>query len=325
MSYCHLVLSQRTQIESLNQLGYSIRKIAKLVKRHPSTIARELKRNLGHQSYDGDQASKLARERRCLASQVVKKMNQSLIDLIDRYLKNRWSPEQISGYLKRHRISISHSRIYQYIWEDRKQGGDLYKYLRHRGKKYKYKGKGGSGRGMIINRVDITLRPKIVDRKTRIGDWEADTIIGKAHQGAIVSLVDRKTKFTKLIKVKDKTAASVTSAVISSLLSLPMTHRTITFDNGKEFAFHEEIAKQTGAKTYFATPYHSWERGLNERTNGLVRQYIPKSTHFDTVNDELINRIENDLNNRPRKVLGFRSPNEVMQKHLRRLDVALQS
>ena len=143
-SYCHLVLSQRTQIESLNQLGYSIRKIAKLVKRHPSTIAREIKRNLGHQSYDGDQASKLARDRRCLASQVVKKMNQSLIYLIDRYLKNRWSPEQISGYLKRHRISISHSRIYQYIWEDRKQGGDLYKYLRHRGKKYKYKGKGGS-------------------------------------------------------------------------------------------------------------------------------------------------------------------------------------
>jgi IS30 family transposase len=147
-------------------------------------------------------------------------------------------------------------------------------------------------RGVIINRVDITLRPKIVDRKTRIGDWEADTIIGKAHQGAIVSLVDRKTKFTKLIKVKDKTAESVTSAVISSLLSLPMTHRTITFDNGKEFAFHEEIAKQTGAKTYFATPYHSWERGLNEHTNGLVRQYIPKSTHFDTVNDKLINRID---------------------------------
>ena len=323
MSYCHLVLSERSQIESLNQLGYSIRKIAKLVKRHPSTIARELKRNLVYQNYDRDQASNLARDRRSLASQVVKKMNQLLIDLVDRYLKNRWSPEQISGYLKRHRISISHSRIYQYIWEDRKQGGDLYKYLRHKGKKYK--GKGGSGRGMIINRVDITLRPKIVDRKTRIGDWEADTIIGKANQGAIVSLVDRKTKFTKLIKVKDKTAASVTNAVISSLLSLPMTHRTITFDHGKEFAFHEEIAKQTGAKTYFATPYHSWERGLNEHTNGLVRQYIPKSTHFDTVNDELINRIENDLNNRSRKVLEFRSPNEVMQKHLRRLGVALQS
>jgi len=146
MSYCYLVLSERSQIESLNQLGYSIRKIAKLVKRHPSTIARELKRNLSYQNYDGDQASKLARDRRCLASQVVKKINQLLINLIDRYLKNRWSPEQISGYLKRHRISISHYRIYQYIWEDRKQGGDLYKYLRHSGKKYQYKGKGGSQR-----------------------------------------------------------------------------------------------------------------------------------------------------------------------------------
>jgi transposase, IS30 family len=176
---------------------------------------------------------------------------------------------------------------------------------------------------MIPNQVDITLRPKIVARKTRIGDWEADTIIGKSHQGAIVSLVDRKTKFTKLIKVKDKTAASVTSAIISSLLSLPITHQTITFDNGKEIDPHQEIVKQTGAKTYFATPRHSWERGLNEQSNGLVRQYIPKSTYFDTVDDEAINRIENDLNNRPRKVLGFRSPNEVMQKHLRRLGVAL--
>ena len=129
MSYCHLVLSERSQIESLNQLGYSIRKIAKLVKRHPSTIARELKRNQGYQNYDGGQASKLARDRRSLASQVVKKINQSLIDLIDRYLKNRWSPEQISGYLKRHRILISHSRIYQYIWEDRKQGGEMIPYI----------------------------------------------------------------------------------------------------------------------------------------------------------------------------------------------------
>ena len=323
MAYHHLGLLERSQIYSLFQVGYSIRGISRLVKRSPSTISRELWRNRGKRGYRCQQASRLARERRSLASQKVNKMSQVLVDRLHHYLKQKWSPEQISGYLKRHRISISHSRIYQYIWDDRKQGGQLYKHLRHRGKKYKYKGKGGSGRGVITNRVDLTLRPKIVDRKTRIGDWEADTIIGKSHQGAIVSLVDRKTKFTKLIKVKDKTAASVTSAIISSLLSLPITHQTITFDNGKEFASHQEIAKQTGAKTYFATPYHSWERGLNEHTNGLVRQYIPKSTYFDTVDDEAINRIENDLNNRPRKVLGFKSPNEVMQKHLRRLGVAL--
>ena len=323
MSYSHLALSERSQIYLLTSHGLSVRAISKLIKRSASAISRELQRNRSVRGYRYHQASRLARDRRAQASRKANKMSQKLMRKIELHLHQKWSPEQISGYLKRMGISISHTRIYQHIWDNRHQGGSLYNHLRHRGKKYNYKRKGRSGRGSIPNRVDIALRPKIVERKTRLGDWEADTIIGKAHKGAIVSLVDRKTKFTQLRKVEGKTAKAVTQAVISSLLCLPMRHKTITFDNGKEFSSHQEIAKKTGAKTYFATPYHSWERGLNEHTNGLVRQYIPKSTYFDTVDDETIKRIENDLNNRPRKVLGFKSPNEVMQKHLRRLGVAL--
>ena len=323
MGYHHFVLSERSQIQSLSKMGCSIRSISSILDRSPSTVSRELKRNQMGTPYDGDQAHRLARDRRSLASRKANKMSQHLIHQLHVCLEQKWSPEQISGYWKRKGIFISHSTIYQYVWGNRMEGGCLYQHLRHRGKRYKYRGQSLSGRGKIPHRIDIRLRPKIVHRKSRIGDWEADTIMGKAHQGVIVSSARRKTKFTKLMKVNDKTANSVTEAIISSLQSLPIKHQTITFDNGKEFASHQLIAKQTGVKTYFATPYHSWERGLNEHTNGLVRQYLPKSTNLHLVDQQTIKRIENDLNNRPRKVLDFRSPNEVMQIHLRRRGVAL--
>ena len=318
MTYHHLGLPERSQIQSLSRIGCSIRSISSLLDRSASTVSRELKRNQIGTEYDDDQAHRLARDRRSLASRKANKITRHLIHQLHLYLEQKWSPEQISGYWRRKGVFVSHSTIYKYIWSNRIAGGCLYQHLRHRGKKYKYRGQNSSGRGKIPHRTDIRLRPKIVCRKSRIGDWEADTIIGKAHQGVIVSLVDRKTKLTKLMKVHDKKSYSVTRAIISSLQSLPIKHQTITFDNGKEFSFHQLIAKKIGVKTYFATPYHSWERGLNEHTNGLVRQYLPKSTNLHLVDQQTIKRIEKDLNNRPRKVLGFRSPNEVMQIHLQR-------
>src|SRR5271170_6546202 len=188
---------------------------------------------------------------------------------------------------------------------------NLYVQLRHHGKKYnKRKGK-TSGRGLIPNRVDIDQRPAIVAEKSRIGDWEADTIIGAGHQGAIMSHVERKSKYTKLAKLPDNSANSVVKASRRILLPLASRVETITYDNGKEFASHAEIVAALGAKSYFAKPYHSWERGLNEHTNGLFRQYFPKGTDFSTLSNADVQRVENKLNSRPRKILGYQTPREV--------------
>ena len=191
--------------------------------------------------------------------------------------------------------------------------GELYKNLRHNGKKYNKRGSKNAGRGFIPNRVDIDKRPSIVEEKSQIGDWEIDTIIGKNHKGAIVSIVDRHSKLTMLTKVSRKTAHDVGNALISRLRQVQDSVYTITSDNGKEFANHITISKELKADFYFAHPYHSWERGLNEHTNGLVRQYIPKSAYFDVISNDKIQEIEDLLNNRPRKVLQFLTPTEVFK------------
>ena len=218
----------------------------------------------------------------------------------EKLTQEQWSPDQISGWLmKNGAAAISHERIYQHVWEDKQNGGTLYVQLRHCGKKYnKRKGK-TSGRGLIPNRVDIHQRPAIVAEKSRIGDWEADTIIGAGHKGIIMSHVDRKSKYTKLAKLPDKSANSVVRACGHILLPLADRIETITYDNGKEFASHAEIVAALGAKSYFAKPYHSWERGLNEHTNGLVRQYFPKGTDFSTLSNADVQWVEDKLNSRP--------------------------
>jgi IS30 family transposase len=209
---------------------------------------------------------------------------------------------------------VSHETIYEYIWEDKKNGGGLYKHLRHHGKKYNKRAGKNAGRGLIPNRVDIEERPAIVEKKERTGDWEGDTIIGKDHVGAIVSLVDRATKMAKLVLVENKTAEVVTEAIETALSPVQDVVHTITLDNGKEFAMHEKVAASLNAKVYFAKPYRSWERPLNEHTNGLVRQYFPKKTRFDTLTEDEVKRVEDLLNNRPRKVLGYRTPLEVFNE-----------
>ena len=304
-------MEQRCQIYALKST-LTQKQIAEELSISPSTVCRELKRNAGLKGYRFKQAHDKAIERRVNASTTPKRMTPDVIVLVEEMLHAKWSPEQISGRLELDGILISHERIYQHVWADKKAGGNLYKNLRHAGKKYNRRSSGKAGRGCIPNRIDIKERPAVVETKTRLGDWEGDTIIGAQHQGAIVSAVDRKSKFTKLARVANKTAELVTKALKKCFDSLPeKAIRTMTFDNGKEFSMHETITEQTGLDCYFATPYHSWERGLNEHTNGLVRQYFPKSSPLKNLSDKDVQFVEDQLNNRPRKVLGFKTPREI--------------
>jgi IS30 family transposase len=278
--YLHLTCDQRCQIYALLQSGHPQADIARQLGVHPSTISRELARNSGARGYRFKQADEKASLRRHAASAAPRKLTPEVVAVIeDKLAQEQWSPEQISGRLAREGVArISHESIYRHVWNDKKHGGNLYLHLRHSGKKYnKRKGNNG-GRGLIPNRVDIDQRPAIVATKSRIGDWEADTIIGARHHGAILSHVERKSKYTKLARLPDKTADAVVKATARVLLPLVDRIETITYDNGKEFAAHIEIAASLQAHSYFAKPYHAWERGLNEHTNGLVRQYFPKGS-----------------------------------------------
>jgi IS30 family transposase len=226
-------------------------------------------------------------------------------------IQQEWSPEQIKGRLKIKGIPmVCATTIYGFIQKDKASGGELHKYLRHR-KAYKKRTGSSETRGQIIGRISIDERPVIVDKKVRIGDWEADTVIGKGHQGVLVTLADRVSKKTLIAQVPSKHADVVTDAIVKLLLPEKKHLHTITFDNGKEFAYHAQIKKALGADNYFAHPYHSWERGLNENHNGLIRQYLPKSMALDKVTDEEVTLIQDKLNNRPRKLLGYKTPNEV--------------
>ena len=306
----------RSQIYALKSTGLAQKHIAAHLGVHPSTICRELARNSGERGYRFQQADRLATERRWLASSKPKRMTPHVVAIIEEKIREKWSPEQISGRLKlEYNISISYESIYQHIWADKRTGGDLYTHLRHAGKKYNKRSSDKAGRGCIPNRVDIKDRPAIVEKKSRLGDWEGDTIIGANHQGAILSMVDRKSKFTLLAKLENKGAEGVVEATKACFERSPDTIvRTITYDNGKEFSAHEQIAKALGAQCYFATPYHSWERGLNEHTNGMVRQYIPKGTDFSTVSPRRVQKIEDAINDRPRKILSYLTPREMSQR-----------
>jgi IS30 family transposase len=311
--YHHLTCDQRCQIDALRGSGQKPSAIARQLCVHRSTVYRELKRNVGQRGYRYKQANGKARERRHVASGRARKMTRSRVALIETKLRcEQWSPRQISGWLESAgHGGVSHERIYQHVWADKKKGGSLWKHLRHNGKKYnKRKGK-TAGRGLIPHRIDIGERPAIVDAKERLGDWEGDTIIGKDHKGAIVSLVDRASKLTKLILLPNKTAEAVTNAIVTALKPLASNTKTLTFDNGKEFAGHTGITQALNAACYFAKPYHSWERGLNEHTNGLVRQYFPKGTDFSTLTQEAVRHVENLLNTRPRECLNFKTPHEI--------------
>jgi len=226
-------------------------------------------------------------------------------------VNDQLSPEQISGRLSlEYKISISHETIYKHIWNDKYNGGRLHKNLRRSGKKYNKRAGKLAGRGLIPNRVDIDRRPAVVNQKSRVGDFEGDSIIGANHQGSIVSLVERKTKVTLLRLLPSPKAHETARVIVEKLEPIKKIVKTITTDNGKEFAQHEFVAEKLNAKFFFAHPYHAWERGLNENTNGLVRQYFLKGCDFSKLTEQQVLDVEKKLNNRPRKTLGYRTPSE---------------
>ena len=197
------------------------------------------------------------------------------------------------------------------IWQDKRDGGNLWRSLRRRGKRYNKRAGKNAGRGLIPNKIDISDRPAIVAHKARLGDWEGDTVASAGHKGGLLTLVERKSLLTKISKLRRSTARATQKATVRRLKPIGNFVHTITFDNGKEFAAHQGIAHALTAKIFFATPYHAWERGLNENTNGLIRDFFPKGTDFSTISNAEVAKVERLLNARPRKSLGFRSPQEV--------------
>ncbi len=299
----------------MTQAGKQHNQIAGKLGVHPSTISRELTRNSGMREYRPNQAQQKTLHRRFTARKAVK-MTPETIDYIESKLAEQHSPEQIAERMKLdsqwHGPTVSHERIYQHIWQDKAQNGMLYKHLRIGGTKQRRKRRNSRDmRGTIKNRIGIQERPKIVERKIRIGDWEGDTVVGKNHQGALVTLVDRKSKLTLIGKVDRYTAEAVEKTIISLMELLPRRNYTLTVDNGKEFASHESVAERLRITVFFADPYSAWQRGLNENTNGLIRQYVPKGSAVRALTDQQIQHIMDRLNNRPRKSLGFLTPNEV--------------
>ncbi len=304
--YTQLTEHQRYQIYALMKAGHTQTEIAALIGVHKSTISRELRRNRGLRGYRPRQAQLLRQARREASQQ-------------QRLTTTLW--EQISDWLhKREGIALSHEWIYHYIYQDKADGGELYRYLRCQKKRKKRYGS-YQRRGVLVNQISIDKRPAIVNRKTRIGDWEVDTVIGKGHRQALVTLSERKSMYTLIAQVKRRTASAVRQAIVRLLSNMKASVHTVTSDNGKEFAEHEVIAQQLNAGFYFAHPYASWERGLNENINGLIRQYFPKKMDFSTITQKQLNLVMKKLNHRPRKTLNSKTPHEVFFN----INVALQS
>lgn len=308
-TYTQLTSEQRYQIYALLKEEHSQSEIARVIGVHKSTISRELKRNTGGRGYRPKQAHCEALRRR--EEKVSLGISQQTWQRVEQLIREDWSPEQISLWLAdSDENGVSHESIYQYIYWDKSCGGDLHTHLRCKKQRRKRYGS-YDRRGKLTNQIFIDERPAIVDTRSRIGDWELDTIIGKNHKQAIVSMTERKSRLTYLYKVKTKDAASVEFAIINTLQKSGLPIHTLTADNGREFANHKGIADILKSKLYFAHPFSSWERGSNENANGLVRQYLPKGTDFKPVTQTFLNWVMKRLNNRPRKCLDMKTPNQV--------------
>ena len=320
-SYNRLTGAKRIELYALKKAGLTQKAIATQLDVHPSTISRELNRNTGLRGYRPKQADRLACARRSQAGS--RHISQATWQSVEGMIEKDWSPEQISGHLKVNgQSSVSPEWIYRHIYADKSKGGTLHTHLRCQKKRRKRRGT-TERRGQIIGRVCITERPKIVETRARIGDWEADTVIGRQGGAVLVTLAERKSRFSLIIKAENKTATAVSAAISKSLGPHTAKVHTLTYDNGKEFAYHRQISEALEAQGFFAHPYHSWERGLNENTNGLIRQYLPKGKSFDELTPREVQDIMDKLNNRPRKCLGFRTPNQVLIEA--KSDVALES
>lgn len=313
MSYRQLTEGQRYQISLLLSEKFSLRKIAEKLDVSPSTISRELRRNsVTPGCYEPCYAHIEARQRR--SESYKRGLCQSTVAAVKLLLECDWSPEQISAVCKRIGRPVSHEWIYTYIIRDFKRGGQLHKHLRHRLKRYRKRTH--KQRGRIVDRRSIHDRPAVVETLGRYGDWEIDTVIGKQGTGAIVTALERKSRFYVTRKVLSKNATEVADALINMLKPFQSLVRTIAADNGLEFAEHKRIAAALDTDVYFADPCASYQRGANENANGLLRQYVPKGTSFRSLTNELLSHFQQRINLRPRKVLGFKQPDVILKEQL---------
>ncbi len=313
-SYKHLSYEELVKIETLLEEDYPIHEIAIKLSRNKSTIYRCISNTSTQNSFSADTAYELIKSRRLKSTKPRKILPNSIlekyvVDLIEEY----WSPEQVAGmWTSATKESLCHETIYQYIYKYKPHLVKLY--FRRKGKKYKHDRK---SKYQILNRRMIDERPAEVELRQDIGHWEGDTIIGKNHKGAIITNVERKSGKLIATKLPNRCAESVLKATIDDFKDLPpRLCISMTYDNGKEFSLHQDIEKETGMTVYFARAYAPWQRGSNESTNGLLRQFIPKGTDFDTVSDEDLERYVNLLNNRPRKRHGWLTPNQVFNQEL---------
>jgi IS30 family transposase len=313
MNYKHLSHHERYQIYALLRAGQTQTKIASILGRHKSTVSRELKHGTGGKNYRPKQACALA-AKRAKNSRNASQIAPWVLTMAGHMLNLQWSPVQIAG-----KLPISHETLYLRIYADQAHKGQLYKNLRCQKKRRKRYGKGHERRGQIIGRRSIEERPAHIENRNQIGHWEADTVIGVNHKHAIVTLVERKSGYGLIAKVQNKTAKLVSKAIVKLLEPFKAKVKTLTYDNGKEFARHAWIDKKLSSMGYFAKPYCSWQRGSNENFNGLLRQYVPNKRSLSTVTEEEITMIQNRLNYRPRKRLGFKTPYEVFHQSLNRV------
>jgi IS30 family transposase len=327
MSYQHLNIEEREILAQLRMVGASQAKIARELGRARSTVCRELRRNRDGAEYLACRAQVAAQRRRRKAKTPWKLGHEPLKQYVREKLLLAWSPEQISGRLPvdfpaDKRMRISHETIYSRVWADQRQGGDFWRHLRQSRRKNRKRRTGRELRGSIPGRVGIEDRPAIVERRGRFGDWESDTLAGAGQRGAVATHVERKSGYVVGAKLPDKKAPTFTRRTVRAFRADPgLPLKTMTADNGKEFADFKKLETELGVSVYFARPYRSWERGLNENTNGLLRQFLPKNLDLRKVPKRDLDRILVLVNNRPRKRLGYRSPAEALP---RRRAVALQ-
>ena len=309
-TYHQLTSGERYELSALRKQGLRPAAIARALGRHRSTVCREIQRNASLDgAYRPSVAGEMTRGRR---SRSRRNRHFTAADwrLVRPWLLQDFSPEQISGWLRRRReLSISHETIYKYIWEDRRRGGTLYRHLRGARKQRRKRYGQYDSRGRLAGKRPISERPPGAENRSRVGHLEGDTVLG-TDRHCLLTLVDRKTGFTWIGKLESRTVETTSRAAIRLINAAARTTRTVTVDNGTEFHGYKAIEAATGVTFFFATPHHSWERGTNENTNGLIRQYTPKRTSLARLTQADCDRIAAKLNNRPRKRLGFRTPAE---------------
>lgn len=310
MTYTQITLIDRHLLRDYLSEGRSVAEIAKKLQRHRSTIYREIRRNRSKDGrYRYQQADSRAETRRKES-----RRNRRLTDrdwaLVERLLRRKWSPEQISGRLAlKDRLRISHEAIYLHVWHDKHHGGSLYRYLRQATKKRRKRHNTRDSRGRLPGKRPIEERPLAVEDRTEVGHWEIDTVMGKGKP-CIVTLVERSTGYVEIGKLNSKSADELTHRVIQMIRRQTLPVLTITADNGTEFHGYANIERATNTRFYFANPHHAWERGTNENTNGLIRQYLPKRVSMAALSQKRCNATARELNSRPRKRLGCLTPNE---------------